>query len=361
MKSIKWVIVMLLMTQSFVVRAEKQLSAAEREQIKEAITLCDQGQAERSVEILSKLAEKYPKDYVINYELCVSKHVMQQYNEVITLTKKLEKHPAADEHLYQLQGNTYDYMGKRKEAIASYDKGLKRFPKAGCLYMEKGTILLGEHQYYNAILMYEKAIEKEPSFSSPYVRVSSIFLNTPEPVWGLIYGEAYLLMSQDVRNPQLQKYMVNTLNNAFVLENDSTIHVSLTQQKIQMKGLRIVNIPFEIAYELVAKETALTLQKEHRDTLTVKDLIQIRKDVVKVYEEDWKEENPNYLFDYQAKLIAGGYFEAFTYELFKDAFPKEYEEYTAVSENQKILEALHLWQSYNPFQPNESQFIKRIE
>lgn len=361
MKQNKWIILMLFAVLSVVARADKKFSPAEVEQIKEAITLCDQGQAERSVEILTKLAEKYPKNYVLNYEICVAKHTLQQFDEVIALTKKLEKSPEADEKLYQLQGNSYDYMGKKKEATASYDKGLKKFPKSGCLYMEKGTMLLNESQYYDAILMYEKAIEVEPDYPSPYFRASSILLGSQEPIWGLIYGEAFLLMSKDGRNPQMQNYMVKTLNHALVQANDSTLHFFLTNKKIRMKGLRFVEYPIEIDYEIAARKTFFALKEAKKDTFSIKDLIQLRIDVVKAYEEKRKEDNPNYLFDYQSKLIAGGYFEAFSYELFKDAFPKEYEDYISVDENQKILEALHLWKRYNPFHPNESQIIKRKE
>lgn len=338
------------------------LSEYEQRQMQQAIEYCDNGEIDKSIEIYNKLLENNPKNYLINYELAYAKSMKKEYEEAIKISKKIEKDPRADAQLYQLQGNAYDYLGKRKTAVACYDKGLKRFPNSGILYMEKGNILYMEKDYDGAIELYEKAIEVEPTYPSPYFRASAIFLNSSEPVWGLIYGEAFLLLEKGARNKAIQKGMVERLNNAFEMRGDTALHISLTKKNvIGMHGLKLV-IPFEIRYEMATSKSKAVLEMtaSKRDSITLPELINIRETVANTYKESWEEEYPNYLLDYQKQLIDGGYFEAFTMELFKDYYEKEYQEFIAKEENQKIIEALHTWMIQHPFEPNKDKPIKRI-
>ncbi|MBP5455140.1 MAG: tetratricopeptide repeat protein [Paludibacteraceae bacterium] len=338
------------------------LSEYEQKQMKQAIEYCDNGDLDKSIEIYNKLLANNPKNYLINYELAYAKSMKKEYDEAIKITKKIEKDPNAEDQLFQLQGNAYDYLGKRKYAVASYDKGLKRFPNSGILYMEKGNIRYMEKDYDEAIKLYEKAMEVQPTYPSPYFRTSALFINSTEPIWGLIYGETYLILEKGARNKALQKAMVERINEAFKIEGDTAFHISLTKRNdIGMHGLKLL-IPFEIRYETAASNSKAVQEMvvSKRDSITLSDIIGIREAIANTYKEKWEEEYPNYLLDYQKQLIDGGYFEAFSMELFKDAYENEYKEYIAKEDNRKILEALHTWMIQHPFEPNANKPIKRI-
>lgn len=362
------------------------LSEYEQRQMQQAIEYCDNGEIDKSIEIYNKLLENNPKNYLINYELAYAKSMKKEYEEAIKISKKIEKDPRADAQLYQLQGNAYDYLGKRKTAVACYDKGLKRFPNSGILYMEKGNICFMEKDYDRAIELYEKAMEVEPTYPSPYLRTSAIYLNSPEYVWALIYGESFLILEKEAKkknikkampampdslylttpnshwNQLIQKGIVEIFDNAFKMQGDTMLHISFTKKnEIGMHGLKLL-IPFEIKYELAASKSKPVLEMiaNKRDSITLSDIIGIREAIANTYKEEWEEEFPNYLLDYQKQLIDGGYFEAFSMELFKDAYNKEYLEYVSKEENQKILKALHTWMIQHPFEPNANKPIKRI-
>ena len=362
MNTTKILIASLLLLGSLTANAKKSgLSDFEKDEMQKAISYYDNNKPDIAIEIYNNLLADNPKSYIINYELALAKVAKGEYAEAIKITEKVERNSDVEDKLFQLQGNAYDYMGKRKKAVASYDKGLKKFPKAGCLYMEKGNIMLMENDPNGAVGMYEKAMEVEPTYSSPYYRASALFLGSTEPIWGLIYGETFLLLEKGQRNVAIQDAMVKRLGQAIKLEND-TLHVSLTQQHtVNMKGLNLI-IPFEMLYELeILKSSAVDkLKSEKRDTITISDFIEIRKVAANAY-KDWENRYPNYLFEYQKKVIDAGYFEAYTMDLFKDVYADEYKAYVANEENQKTLDAYKAWMTKNPFEPNENKLIIRKE
>lgn len=362
MNTTKILIASLLFLGCLTANAKKSgLSDFEKDEMQKAISYYDNNKPDIAIDIYNNLLADNPKSYIINYELALAKVAKGEYAEALKITQKIERNSDVEDKLFQLQGNVHDYMGNRKKAIASYDKGLKKFPKAGCLYMEKGNIMLMENDPNGAINLYEKAMEVEPAYSSPYYRASALFLGSTEPIWGLIYGETFLLLEKGQRNVAIQDAMVKRLGQAIKLEND-TLHVSLTQQHtVNMKGLNLI-IPFELLYELeILKSPAIDkLKSEKRDTITISDFIEIRKVAANAY-KDWENRYPNYLFEYQKKVIDAGYFEAYTMDLFKDVYADEYKTYVANEENQKTLDAYKAWMTKNPFEPNENKLIIRKE
>ena len=146
------------------------------------------------------------------------------------------------------------------------------------------------------------------------------------------------------------------------MQNDTALHVSLTQQNtVSIKGLSFI-IPFEMLYEMAVLKSATVvgLKSEKRDSITISDFIEIRKAAANAYEE-WKDKYPNYLFEYQKKVIDAGYFEAYTMDLFKDVYADEYKAYVANEDNQKTLDAYKTWMTKNPFEPKENKLILRKE
>ena len=353
----------LILVCSLTTNAKKsELSDFEKDEMRKGISYYENNQPDIAIDIYNNLLANNPKSYIINYELALAKVAKGEYEDALKATQKIEHNSDVEDKFFQLQGNIYDFMGNRKKAVASYDKGLKKFPKAGCLYMEKGNIMLMENDPNGAVGMYEKAIEVEPTYSSPYYRASALFLGSTEPIWGLIYGETFLLLEKGQRNVAIQNAMVKRMGQAFKIENDTTLHVSLTQQNtINVKGLNLI-IPFEIQYELaVVKSTAVDkLKSEKRDSITISDFIEIRKAAADAY-DDWKDKYPNYLFEYQKRVINAGYFEAYTMDLFKDVYADEYKAYVTNEENQKTMEAYKAWMVKCPFEPNENNLIIRKE
>ncbi len=363
MKVKKFLATSLILVCSLTANAKKNgLSDFEKDEMQKAISYYDNNQPDIAIEIYNNLLANNPKSYIINYELALAKVAKQEYAEAIKITKKIEHNSDVEDKLFQLQGNVYDFMGERKKAVASYNKGLKKFPKAGCLYMEKGNVMLMENDPNGAVGMYEKAMEVEPTYSSPYYRASALFLGSTEPIWGLLYGETFLLLEKGQRNVAIQNAMVKRLNQAFEMQNDTALHVSLTQQNtVSIKGLSFI-IPFEMLYEMAVLKSATVvgLKSEKRDSITISDFIEIRKAAANAYEE-WKDKYPNYLFEYQKKVIDAGYFEAYTMDLFKDVYADEYKAYVANEDNQKTLDAYKTWMTKNPFEPKENKLILRKE
>ena len=116
------------------------LSESARTRLDKAITLMDTGMAQTAIEILSNLDKEYPDNYNVLYEMCYAYWVSGEKKKALDILKRLESHPAATFMVYHLEGNCLDDMGKSKEAIKAYNRGLERFPNAPLLYVEQGRI-----------------------------------------------------------------------------------------------------------------------------------------------------------------------------------------------------------------------------
>ena len=129
----------------------QDLGDIDRERMANAIQLMDNGQVDKAIQIIQDLDKMYPDNYDVLYELGYAYNLKKDYDSLLKLCKRLKKHPRANFQIYQMMGNTLDYMGKRKEAIKAYQEGLKRFPDAGLLYVEQAIISEHEQDYDKAV------------------------------------------------------------------------------------------------------------------------------------------------------------------------------------------------------------------
>ena len=331
------------------------LSEADRTRLEKAITLMDTGMAETAVEILNNLDREHPNNYNVLYEMCYAYWVLGERNKALEILKRLEDHPAASYMVYQLEGNCLDEMGKTKEAIKAYNRGLERFPDAGLLYVEQGKIAEKKEEYDKAVELYEKAIEIIPKHPSPYYLLAMLYANSYEPFWAIMYGEAahMLCFNYDTYGKWSEKmselvYQLYKEHIDITNEGGSTsIHTTFTQMnEISVtKDSSQVLMPLPMAF----KEEMLKALKPEKE-ITLQSLIDVRGRFIDSFYKRFNDYYDVSILDFQRQVRESGHWQAYNMFLLAhgdmDAF-KQWRVTDPTSEEQ--LKAFALWYNDHPF------------
>ncbi|MBR1770229.1 MAG: tetratricopeptide repeat protein [Bacteroidales bacterium] len=254
-----------------------------------------------------------------SYELAWAYYCNKEYPKAIkTLSPFItDTADAALCDVYQLLGNAYDENGQTNKAVSIYDEGLKKYPLAANLYLEKGNIKYKEGEYREALYWYEKGIEADPNFASNYYRAAKVFLMSTEVVWGVLYGEIFMILEpESSRSREFSKELFDAYfecidTKSGKAETNFNNGVIVYSDSFERKTL------FPSVFDKLMTKAA-----QGKRYLNLASLIQIRKDFLSLLSREEKDfDNP--LFKYERELINNGLFEAYNYYLFAYGSTKE--------------------------------------
>lgn len=220
-------------------------------------------------------------------------------------------------------GNSYDYAGDSALAIKTYDEGLKRFPKSGRLYLEKG-VMYESQKPLEALKVYEKGIEAEPMYSSNYYRAARIYLRTNDRLSGLIYGEIFMNLE---RNTSRTKEMSELLYNGY---KKSLIFSSKTEKKTEFCPVVIDAQNYEknqILPLCMNFAFSLGMVMLKYDEFNYNNFVEMRTDFLKEYQNVKIKNAPNVLLSYFKTMDDNKVFNAYNYYIFQIGNETAFEEW----------------------------------
>ena len=336
------------------------LSESARTRLEKAITLMDTGMAETAIEILSNLDKEYPNNYNVLYEMCYAYYVLGEKKKALEILKRLEDHPAATFMVYHLEGNCLDELGKTKEAVKAYNRGLERFPDAALLYVEQGRIAQKKEDYEQAVELFEKAIEVDPGHPSAYCCLAMLYADSYEPFWAIMYGEAARLLCLNYDTGtygkwsaqmseliyQLYKEHINITN-----EGDKTvIHTTFTKMnEISIsKDSSQVFMPLPMAFD---KEMLKALQPEKE--ITLQSLIDVRGRFIDSFYELFNDYYDVSILDFQRQVRESGHWQAYNMFLLANGDIDAYQQWESTSSTAgEQIDAFARWYNEHPFTPS---------
>lgn len=126
----------------FQLKAEggKALSQDDYVKLQNALMLVNGGMAEAAMSDFDELCEKYPDDYLVNYERLIALYHIGEYDRVVNESKRLFQNINVQPGAYQVCGNAYDQMGDPDKAKVCTAKVWKDFLKVA-LYILSLAIL----------------------------------------------------------------------------------------------------------------------------------------------------------------------------------------------------------------------------
>ncbi|WBX98488.1 tetratricopeptide repeat protein [Chryseobacterium gambrini] len=332
MTRILFLILTVISFQTFI--AQKKTFKCEK--VYDAVKLIDQSKFDEGIAILQECEKIDPSEYTYPYEIAYALLQKKDYKNAISQLEKIKSYPTIQADYYQLLGNSYDYDNNPEKAIATYDEGLKKFPNSGRLYLEKGVIYEYD-QPEEAIKIYEKGINVDPTYPSNYYRVSNLYLKSNNKLPGLIYGEIFINLERTTKRTQeMSKKLYQTYKDAIDIKDEKSNTVSLCKViSVDVNSINKNKVPFCIMFEASMMLSTLG-QKE----FTFESFAKIRSNFLKEYSARLKKDHPNVLLDYFRKMEDHQVFNAYNHYVFQigdeNAFTKWQESNQA--EYQKFVE-----------------------
>lgn len=337
-------------------QTKADLSETALENLDKAHMLTNSGENEAAMEILNKLDKENPNNYSILWEMTYTYWHSGEYDKGLEICKRLENHPAASYHAYQLEGNCLQGMGKEEEAIKAYNRGLERFPNSAVLYIEQGKIANGKQDYEKACELYEKAIEAEPSEPWSYWFLAVFYADSDEPAWSIMYGEVGRLLTmnkdeytEDTKElSELLDYVYHD-NIGIPVEDPYPVWIPNYWDKTADSSCATQErLPLPVAFnqEMATALRALNPESE----ITLQSLIDVRGRFIDSFFERFTNDYDVPIFDYQRLVRQSGHWQAYNMMLFgladKEGFNHWYKTDPTAREQ---MEAFTRWYEEHPF------------
>ncbi len=344
---------------------EIPLSPEDSVLLDKAVRLVDKGQAVTALMDFETLANRYPKNFLVQYERMYCLYQLERYEDVIKYSKSVLNNKGVRDIAYQMVGNAYDCVGKPDKAVKTYEEGLKRFPDSGLLYLELGNIYFVKQEFDKALENYNQGIVVMPDFASNYYRAANLYLaSTNLLVWGLVYGETAILLAPDKteRHNELARKMLAGLkdNIHFNFDEENGMKVTLVPSRNVTvdKESRKSYLAFPGIYE---GAISLPLKRMYDEktpfTGSVQQLMDIRKGLVETYYSvtDNLYGNSMYLLEYQKQVIDAGHWAAYNYFIFGSCYPDEYAHWCDTHVNE--IKAFAKWYGNTPFKLGDGRSV----
>ena len=320
----------------------------------EAVKLIDAGRLDESVKLLKEAQKLDPKRIDYPYELALVQYMRKDYKGAIKILEKNVGHKDVIGRVFQLLGNSYSMQGNSAKAFEIYDKGLKKFPKSGMLYLEKGNVHWGKQEYDKALSYYEKGIEIDPKFPSNYYRAARIFCNSTEEVWGMIYGEIFMNLERNsIRTAEISKLLYDTYKSEIKFTSDTSFSVSFSKNAtINISDLADpskMRLPFGVG----VYEPTLMFSILGEKAINMGTLNNIRCAFIDNYFNNGHDKTyPNILFNYQKRVKEAGHIEAYNHWILMKGNEDEFSKWH--SENEDKWENFVNWFTENGLKVDEN-------
>lgn len=329
--------------------------------IETAIFKMDNGDYLESILLLKKAENLEPKNAIIKYEMAYAYYKKGDYKKSIKILKRLIRKGEPLDYYYQMLGNAYDMDGNHKKALNTYSKGISRFSNSGKLYLETGNIYSKLKDYNAAIKWYEQGVEAEPNYPSNYFWLAHLFLNSDYEVWGLIYGEIFMLLEPGSRRTSAMSEMLYNTYKSEIAFSDSSSSVSFYKTVINinynpdneddilermMEAYDISKNNESLPWGGGVFEPTLALSLIGEEEINIASLNRIRSNFVDIYyNKNYNEKAPLVLLDFHKKIKDAGHFEAYNYWLLSQGNISEFNSWAET--NKEAFDAFAYWINNN--------------
>lgn len=251
--------------------------------------------------ILVRALQQEPDNIAIAKDLAFDYYLQKENDKGIKVILPFLDKSSVDDQAYQIAGMIYKATRNTKEAENVYKKALKKFPQSGPIYNDYGALLYSANDK-NAIKIWEKGIEQDPSYANNYYSATKYYYIEKDKIWPLIYGEIFLNMeSFTARTAEIKDLVLDGYKRLFA-ETDL------------LKNLKDKNL-FEVAFLTVMnKQNSVVFGGINAESLTM-----IRTRFILDWAQEYKEKFPFYLFDFQEQMLKQGLFVAYNQWIFGSA------------------------------------------
>ena len=257
-----------------------------------------QGDYANAILVLNRAVQQQPGDIGLLKDLSFSHYFQKDYQRALEIVKPLLDRDDVDDQTFQIAGNIYKALGMLKECEKMYKKGIRKFPGSGALYNEYGELLIAQRNP-QAIEIWEKGIEADPSYSRNYYHAALYHDQTGDLSWSLLYGEMFVNMEPLGRNtPEIKEMLFASYKKLFA--NSNVESSAKSQSGFTRAFLQTMN-----------KQSTVASYGINTETLTM-----IRTRFILDWNTGHASKYPFKLFEYHRQLLREGLFDAYNQWLF---------------------------------------------
>jgi Flp pilus assembly protein TadD len=315
---------------------------------KQAINHINNSQTQKAVQLLKQAQQLDNESILYPYEIAVAYYEAERYDDAARVLDSLIKHPHCDDQVYQLLGNSLDFLGNKEKANLIYNLGLKKFPHSGRLYMELGAIESQNENYEESMSYWAEGTQMAPNYAPLHYRIADQYNIQNRPILSLISLEVFLNLSSNQAHFSDGSAYLFDIFNSCICKLDTchnTFDFKLTDRNTNY-------LYFEYEYNELMNQIAKDLKIG--STIKLEHIAAIRKGFISAwFAKGNHKKYPNPIFTFQKELIDNGVYDVYTYWLFSEGAPDETGKWMA--SHQEELQKFIQWQQTNRFKFDEKQ------
>lgn len=315
----------------------------EQQLYQNAIHFMDNGMVDTGIDLLKGLDKAHPSNRAVVYEIVYGYIVKQDYEEAYQWAKKLLKLKDADADSYFIAGNAFDYVGKRKEAIEIYEKGLKKFPNSVRLWVEKGNMAYMMKNYDESVGCYEHAIDVDPNYDASYYRLANLYAMSTDPVWAVMYAQNYQLHASKYDRLMKMGKLIYDLYRENVTRKDGKWEVTFTK-KVNLSAYASLDcdLPyngfFYYTHKVVLDEGGFA-----GDTLTLADVARLHRKYVEIADTTAHDYYNVPVLDMERAALHEGYLDGYIMWMLRGADAGFGNKYFGTEQCDSVVDAFVEW------------------
>lgn len=227
--------------------------------VEKGINLYEQRDYDGALEVFEQALKLDPQSPMVNYEIALTYMAMEEYKTAIEYCEKvLAANSELANRAYVLKGSAEDMLGKRAEAVNTFEKGLKQYPKDVYLYYNLALTQYKMKDHDEAAINLQKALKIDPSYASCHLFLGYLMHEMGSRVKSLLALYNFLLLEPEGKRAE------QALKTVFALHN----------QGITRESDKKTNILFPMSNssdEFSGAELMISLTQASRNTEGEKD------------------------------------------------------------------------------------------
>ena len=204
-------------------------SDAQRILIKEGVALHDAGDYDGAIAKYKQVLAESPDEIVSMHELAYSYFEKKDYaNALATARQGAEFKSALLPRLYVMIGNALEEMGKRVEAIDTYEAAIKRFPDTALLHFNLALSLNRSGKPVEARKTVEKALTLDPNHPGSHSLLGSLYVESDYRVPAVLAYSRFLLLEPGSERSKKAISQLRAILTGGVTKGDQPNHFNIT-------------------------------------------------------------------------------------------------------------------------------------
>jgi tetratricopeptide (TPR) repeat protein len=169
------------------------------------IEMVDNESFDEGIKLLKAARNKRPSEYDFPLEIAKAYLKKDDPKKAERYLFELQYHKSVQPDLFILLSECYSKLEDakknpdetRKKETDALLYGIGKFPSSGMLYLKLGHIYQQLEKPIDALAIWEKGIQKDPTYAENYFWASRILQMTGNHLWAWLYGETFWNMTDD--------------------------------------------------------------------------------------------------------------------------------------------------------------------